>query len=98
MTATVPALSGELRDSVLRVAARHGARNVRVFGSFARGEARADSDLDLLVDFEPGRSLLDQVSLIEDLGALLGRRVDVVTEDGLYWVLRRRILREARPL
>lgn len=86
------------REEILRIAARHDARNVRVFGSFARGEAGADSDLDLLVEFEPGRSLLDQADLIADLEALLGRKVDVVTEGSLYWLLRRRILKEARPL
>ena len=89
---------GEQRAQVLNVAASHGARNVRVFGSVARGEATAQSDIDLLVEFEPGRSVLDQVALIEDLEALLGRKVDVVTEQALYWLLRRRILREARPL
>ena len=91
-------MTDEMRAAVLRLAAQHGARDVRVFGSVARGEAGADSDLDLLVDFEPGRSLLDQVALSQELEALLGRRVDVVTEQGLYWLLRRRILGEARPL
>ena len=91
-------LTEEMRAAILSIAAHHGAREVRVFGSFARGEAGPASDLDLLVDFEPGRSLLDQVALSQDLGALLGRRVDVVTEGGLYWLLRRRILGETRPL
>ncbi len=86
------------RAEILRVCAEHGARNVRVFGSAARGEATEDSDIDLLVELEPGRSLLDLSGLVADLEALLGRKVDVVTEDGLYWLLRRRILKEARPL
>jgi predicted nucleotidyltransferase len=86
------------RDEILRLCARHGARNVRVFGSFVRGEAGDQSDIDFLVDFEPGRSLLDQAGLILDLEELLARKVDVATEGGLYWLLRRRILREARPL
>lgn len=80
------------------MAVKHGARNVRVFGSFARGDARPDSDVDLLVDMEPGRSLLDMGELMLDLRELLGRKVDIVTEASLYWLLRRRILREARPL
>ena len=88
----------EKRDEILRIAAKHGARNVRVFGSLVRGEAGAQSDIDLLVEFEPGRSLLDQAALALDLEDLLGRKVDVVTEGGLYWLLRRRILREARAL
>lgn len=86
------------RDEILRVAARHGAGNVRVFGSAARGESTDESDIDLLVDLEPGRSLLDHSALLQDLQELLGRRVDVLTERSLYWLLRRRILREARPL
>jgi predicted nucleotidyltransferase len=82
----------------LRIAAKHGAHNVRVFGSVARGEAGENSDIDLLVELEEGRSLLDQAGLVLDLEELLGRKVDVVTEQGLYWLLRRRILKEARPL
>jgi len=86
------------REAILRVAAEHGARNVRVFGSVARGEASDESDVDFLVDFEPGRSLLDLGGLRVELESLLGRRVDVVTEPGIYWLLRRRILNEARAL
>lgn len=88
----------ERRPDILRIAAKHGATNVRVFGSVARGEAGPDSDLDLLVDMEPGRSLLDIGEMMIELRELLGRGVDIVTEPSLYWLLRRRILREARPL
>jgi uncharacterized protein len=83
------------REEILRVAARHGARNMRVFGSVARGEAGPDSDLDFLVDLEPGRSLFDLGGLLMDLQTLLGRRVDVVTESGLRARIRERVLREA---
>ncbi|HMD31781.1 MAG TPA: nucleotidyltransferase family protein [Candidatus Acidoferrales bacterium] len=95
---TAEHLLREKRDEILRVAARHGARNIRVFGSVARGEARQDSDIDLLVEFEPGRSLLDQAALTLDLEELMGRKVEVMTEGGLYWLLRRRILNEALAL
>ncbi len=88
----------ERRDDILRIAAAHGARNVRVFGSFARGESRPDSDLDLLVDLEEGRTLLDQIALLQDLQDLLGRKVDVVTERALHRLIRERVLREALPL
>ncbi|MBM4328625.1 MAG: nucleotidyltransferase family protein [Deltaproteobacteria bacterium] len=88
----------EKREEILRIAATHGARNVRVFGSVARGEADESSDIDFLVDMEPDRSLLDLSALLVDLRDCLGRRVDVVSEKGLYWLLRRRILREAKPL
>ena len=87
-----------LRNEILRIAARYGAYNVRVFGSLARGEADADSDVDLLVDLEPGRSLFDLGGLLMDLQDLLGRRVDVVTANGLRERIRDRVLREAIPL
>ena len=86
------------RDAILSLAARHGARNVRVFGSVARGDPRPDSDLDLLVDLEAGRTLLDHVALRQDLAQLLGRPVDVVVEGGISPYLCERILAEARPL
>jgi predicted nucleotidyltransferase len=79
------------RDDVLRLAERHGARRVRVFGSVARGETGPASDVDLLVEMEPGRSLLDLVALWQDLEDLLGCRVDLVTEGGLSPYLRDRI-------
>ncbi len=86
------------REEIRQIAARHGAHNLRVFGSVARGEADEHSDIDFLVEMEPGRSLLDLGSLMIDLKALLGRTVDIVCEDSIYWLLRRRILKEAQPL
>ena len=86
------------RREILCVAARHGAQNVRVFGSVARGAARSDSDLDVLVDFEPGRSLLDLVGFEDELAQLLGCEVDVVVEGGISPYLEERILGEAVPL
>ena len=86
------------RRAVLALASKHGARNVRVFGSAARGESGPESDIDLLVKMEDGRSLLDVSAMVLDLQELLGVKVDVVSEDGLYWLLRRKILKEARPL
>jgi predicted nucleotidyltransferase len=88
----------EKRDAVISLAARHGALQPRIFGSVARGEAGTHSDIDLLVKMEKGRSLLDLSALAQDLRDLFGVKVDVVSEDGLYWLLRRRILKEARPL
>jgi len=86
------------RQEILRLAARHGARNVRVFGSAMRGETGPDSDLDLLVDLDPDRSLLDLGALLMDLQDLLGRKVDLVTEKALHWYIRDRVLSEATPL
>ena len=86
------------RGELLRVAARHGARDVRVFGSVARGEADDASDIDFLVEMEPGRSLLDLGGLQADLESLLGRPVDVVTVGGLKPRIRNRVLAEAVPL
>jgi predicted nucleotidyltransferase len=86
------------RAEILRVAALHGARNVRVFGSTARGDARPDSDVDILVELEPKRSLLDLSGLLLDLQDLLGCKVDVVTTNSLHWYIRERVLQEAVPL
>jgi predicted nucleotidyltransferase len=95
---TVGDLLVKKREDILRLAARRGAHNVRVFGSVARSEAHAGSDVDFLVDVEPGRSLLDVVGLWQDLEDLLRCKVDLVTDGGLSPYLRDRILREARPL
>jgi hypothetical protein len=88
----------EKREEILQVAAKHGARTVRVFGSVARGEADAASDLDFLVEMEPGRSLLDLGGLLMELQDLLGCSVDVVTEKGLRERIRDRVLKEAVAL
>jgi predicted nucleotidyltransferase len=92
------ALLKEKREEILHIAARHGARNVRVFGSVARGEADAQSDIDLLVEFEPDRSLLDHAALWLELQELLGCKVDVVSEGGVKARIRDRVLREALPV
>lgn len=86
------------RNDILRIAAEYGARNLRVFGSAARGEDRADSDMDLLVDMDADRSLLDVVGLGQDLEELLDRKVDVLTGGSLHPALRERILAESHPL
>jgi hypothetical protein len=86
------------RKEILEMAARHGAKRIRIFGSVARREARPDSDVDFLVDLEPGRSLFDLGGLLMDLQDLLGRKVDVVTEKGLHRYIRDRVLKEAVPL
>jgi len=86
------------REDILHTASKYGAYNVRVFGSVARGEADSKSDIDLLVDMEPGRSLLDLSGLLIDLEDLLGCNVDVVTEKGLRDRIRERVLREAVTL
>lgn len=95
---TVQELLSSKRDEIQRVAASHGAVRLRVFGSVARGETRPDSDVDLLVNLEPGRDLLDLVAIKQDLQVLLGTAVDVVEEGGLSPYLRERVLDEARPL
>ena len=86
------------REEILRIAARYGAYNVRIFGSVARGEADSESDIDFLVNMEQGRSLLDLCGLLIDLEELLGRKVDVVTEKGLRDRIRERVLKEAVAL
>ncbi len=86
------------REEILTIAARHGAHNVRVFGSVVRGEAGPESDIDFLVEMDAGRSLLDLARLLMDLEDALCRGVDVVEPEGLHWYLRDRILREAVPI
>ncbi|HEV2386426.1 MAG TPA: nucleotidyltransferase family protein [Candidatus Acidoferrales bacterium] len=86
------------RVEILSIAAKYGARNVRVFGSVARGEADEASDIDFLVEMEAGRSLLDLGGLQAELEAALGRRVDVVTEKGLKARIRSRVLGGAVPV
>ncbi len=95
---TAHKLLAEKRDTILRIAEKHGARNVRVFGSVARGEDDSDSDVDLLVRFDPDRSLLDHAGLWLELQDALGCKVDVVSDRGLKPRIRERILREAVTL
>lgn len=89
---------GTYRDAILRLAAQHGARNVRIFGSVARDEGTFESDLDFLVDLEPGRTLLDWSAFWQDLEQLLGRSVDVAIDSSLRPEIRQRALSEARPI
>ena len=86
------------REEILRISAKHGAYNVRIFGSVARGEADLESDIDVLVDLEPGRNLLDLGGLLMELQKLLRCQVDVVTEQGLRPRIRDRVLAEAVSL
>ena len=83
------------KKEIQQIARQNGARNLRVFGSVARGEAAEGSDLDLLVEMEPGRSLLDLVAIKQDLEELLACKVDVVTEAAVSPYLRERVLNEA---
>jgi predicted nucleotidyltransferase len=94
---TLNTLRGEKRAEILRVAEVHGARNIRVFGSVVRGDNRDDSDVDLLVEFEEGKTLFDLIGLKLDLQNLLGATVDVVTPNSLRYI-RDRVLAEALPI
>ncbi len=94
----INALLQKKREAILQLAAKHGAQNLRVFGSVARREADEQSDVDFLVDMEPGRSLLDMGGLLMDLRELLGREVDIVTERGLKPRIREKVLKEAVAL
>ena len=91
-------LLGEKRREILATATRHGASNLRIFGSVARGDAGPDSDVDFLVDFDSESSLLDHVDLLQDLEDLLGRHVDIVSARALHWYIKDRVLAEAVPL
>lgn len=91
-------LHERFREAILRIAREHGATNVRIFGSVARGEAGPESDVDFLVDLEPGRSLFDLGVLLMDLQHLLGCRVDVATMAGLRPAIRSSVLKDSVPL
>lgn len=87
-----------LREQIARVATAHGARRVRIFGSVARGQAHEGSDVDVLVEMAPDRSLLDRIALTRELGELLGSPVDVVNERALHQAIRDEVLAEAVEL
>jgi len=93
----IPTIRG-LRVAILTVTRRHGACDVRIFGSFLRNEQTSESDVDLLVQLPKRATLIDQASLMNDLERTLKRKVDVITYDGLSRLLRDRILAEAKPL
>lgn len=93
-----PEILREKRTEILRIAERYGARNVRVFGSVARGDSGPESDVDFLVELEPGRNLFDLGGFLYEVRELLGRPVDVVTEKGLQDHVRPKVLEEAVPL
>lgn len=95
---TLEELRRSKKDQILQVAREHGARNVRVFGSFARGDQNPDSDIDFLVDLDPDRTLMDLGGLLMELQEMLQTRVDVATEEMLRPKVRDRALRDALPL
>ena len=86
------------KREILTVAQKYGAKNIRIFGSVARGQASSESDIDLLVELEPGRSIFDLGGLLYELTELLNVEVDVITEKGLRKRFREQVLREAVPL
>ena len=83
------------REEILEIAEKYGARNVRVFGSVARGEEGPESDVDIIVEMEKGSSLLDIIAIKQDIEELLGRKVDVVTESSISPYIRTEVLKEA---
>jgi len=87
-----------IRDEIISVAEAHGAHNIRIFGSFVRGEQKKESDLDLLADIDPEKSLIDQAALIRELEELLHIKVDLVETDCLHWFIKDTIMQEAIPL
>ena len=94
----IPEVLKEKRKEILRIAASHGGQNIQVFGSLVRGEAGPESDVDILIDLAPDRTLLDIVAIKQDLEDLLGRQVDVVTEAAISPYIREHVLEEAVSL
>ena len=88
----------EKREAILRIAARHGATDVRLIGSVARGEARPDSDVDLLVTWSEGTSLLNHAALMLELEHLLGRKVDIASDGWVKPSIRESVYRDAIAL
>ena len=87
-----------LRDEILAIAGSYGAHNIRIFGSYVRGEQKPDSDLDLVADIDKDRSLLDQAALIRELEEILNVKVDLVEPVCLHWYIKDKIMKEAIPL
>jgi predicted nucleotidyltransferase len=94
----IKAILEQKREDIFRLAAKYGAFNVRIFGSAVRNEEGPKSDIDLLVEMEPDRSLFDLGGLQDELQSLLGCEVDIVTEKGLHWYIRDQVINEARQL
>jgi len=94
----IPEIIQDRKKQILALSAKYGASNVRIFGSVANGTADEKSDIDFLVDLEKGRSLFDLGGLLMDLQELFNRKVDVVTENGLHWYIKERIISEAKPI
>ncbi len=94
----IKAILEQKREDIFRLAAKYGAFNIRIFGSAVHGEEGPKSDIDLLVELEPDRSLFDLGGLQEELQSLLGCDVDIVTEKGLHWYIRDQVISEARQL
>ena len=92
------AILEQKREDIFRLASKYGVFNVRIFGSAVRSEEGPESDIDLLVELEPDRSLFDLGGLQDELQSLLGCEVDIVTEKGLHWYIRDQVLNEARQL
>ena len=88
----------EKRLEILNIAKNHGASNIRIFGSVARGEANSNSDIDFLMDIESGKNLLDRIALIQDLEDLLGCKVDVAKPENLHESIKAKVLQEAISL
>jgi hypothetical protein len=94
----IPEIIQDRKEQILALAAKYGASNIRIFGSVANGTADENSDIDFLVDLEKDRSLFDLGGLLMDLQELFNRKVDVVTENGLHWYIKKQILNEAKPI